>query len=485
MKHSRKTILGLLVLSSLGAVALASCGGGNDRDGSDSIYICVYDGGYGYAWAEKLAEEYEEETGVEVVVEPDTSILDRIESALKDGGDYDLYFSHDIKWQNYASEGLLANLDDLYETEIEGTGGKTFAERTATGANAASKAEGDDGEEHYYKACWTQGAGGFIYNIDMFEEYGWSVPETYDDLVSLCATIRSEARKSSSGETIVPFAWSGKDRQYYWDYPIQEWWAQLAGMDKVNQVYKYLGPDGSYSKGYEMYNPDTYYKEFMEAYDMWYDLIAAQSENSVANAYSINLNSAKSAFVTGKAAMIPYAHWGKYELEAITDSGSLDFDIAMMATPKAKADSDPMNFMVGYGDSAIIPANATNVEGAKDFLAFLARYDSCKTFAQESHGSFLAFDYADVDMSDIEETDTYTKSIHEKLTKSTNFSCLSDNPITYRTVNAVMPWPNNTYYYDKACGDPSKYTAQYVGEQVYNTAKSNWSVWMRTAGLSD
>lgn len=115
----------------------------------------------------------------------------------------------------------------------------------------------------------------------------------------------------------------------------------------------------------------------------------------------------------------------------------------------------------------------------------MATYDACKNFVKDSHGSFLAFDYKDVDMSDIESKDTYIKSIHDKLNNSTNFSVLSKNPISYRTVNAVMPWPNNNYYYKNACAEPSKYTDQIVGEKVYTTAKTNWKTWLRTANLSD
>lgn len=481
MKSFKK--LSIMMGIALASTVLAACS--NTPTKSDNeVWICVYDGGYGTDWATKMAEAFEEKTGIKVHVEADTSILDRIESALNDGGDFDMYFSHDIKWQNFAAEGLLEPLDDVYSSTIEGTG-KTFEQRTIDGANKFSKVEGDDGKEHYYKVCWTQGAGGLVYNMDMFEKNGWSVPTTYDELVALCATINSSGAKNDAGKTIKPFAWSGSDREYYWDYPINEWWAQLAGFDKVNQVLQYKGPTGKYADGYEMYNSTTYYKEFMQAYGMWHSLIAQNSANSIQNSYSSNLNNAKSAFVTGQAAMIPYAQWAKYELEEITDEGKLDFNIAMMQTPKAVASAENVNFMVGFGDSIIIPANATQKDGAKEFLKYMATYDACKNFVSESHGAFLAFDYKDVDMSYIEKNDTYIKSVHEKLTSSKNFSTLSLNPISYRTVNGVMTWPNNKYYYKSACAEPSDYTAEKVGEKVYNTAKENWATWLRTSNLSD
>jgi hypothetical protein len=151
-----------------------------------------------------------------------------------------------------------------------------------------------------------------------------AVPTTYDELVTLCSTINNAKISVGDREYVKPFAWSGADRQYYWDYPMFEWWAQLAGVDKINTIKKYMGPTGKYSDGYEMYNPANYYKEFVEAYDKWWSLIANASANSISTSYSDKLGTAQSAFNAGKAAMIPYAQWGKYELEK-TNGGSFGF----------------------------------------------------------------------------------------------------------------------------------------------------------------
>jgi len=518
----RKSKFAILTLSITGTIALlASCGGVNrgedsssslsnstgrgdssdstsQASGSDSsksgttssgsgeneIWIDAYDGGYGNTWLKDVATLFTAKTGIPVHYDFETSLTDRLENALKNGGDYDIYMSHGINWQSYASSGWLANLDDLYETKVDGFDG-TFKDRLANGAAGLSKITGKgDTEDHYYKVCYTQGAGGFIYNMDMFTANGWSVPTTYDELVTLCAKIVSDnVSVSGTRDHVVPFAWSGKDRQYYWDYPIFEWWQQLAGEEKVNTVLKYLGPDGKYATGYEMFNPDSYYKEFMQAYTMWWDLIANNSSNSSKSAFASTLSTAQSNFVNGKAAMIPYAQWGKYELSQVADGGTLPFKIAMMKTPKATATSSYSNYMVGFGDSIIIPANAKEITNAKKFINFMATAAACQTFVKDSNGAFLAFDYTNVDLGDL-VNDTFINSIHEKL-KDNSFHLVSTNPITYRTTNCVMPWPSNKYHYQEACSEPNSFTASQVGSSVYNEAKSNWASWLRTASLSD
>ena len=83
----------------------------------------------------------------------------------------------------------------------------------------------------------------------------------------------------------------------------------------------------------------------MQAYDMWYKLIATNPANSMASSYSATLASAQANFVNGKSAMIPYAQWAKFELSAIADNGTLPFNIAMMKTPKATASAADCNYM--------------------------------------------------------------------------------------------------------------------------------------------
>lgn len=478
-------ILSGLVLSAISLNVLSSCGG-DPRKTDDTLYVVVYDGGYGREWIDTIASNYETKTGVKVEVTMDNSILDRIESEMKNGSNYDIYISHDINWKSYAASGYLAELDDLYSSSVEGTG-KKFIERLCNDAAENSKYKGEDGTEHYYKVCYTQGAGGLVYNVDLFQKNGWGVPTTYSELKKLCETISAtEIPGGDRGETYSPFAWSGSDRQYYWDYLVFPWWYELAGESRVETILQYKGPDGKYATGYEMYNPDNYYKEFYEAYDMWYNLVAnATNNNSIDKAFSSSLINAQSAFANGKAAMIPYAQWAKYEIENAVKKDDLGFNIKMMKTPKAKEDSTTQyNYNVGFGDSMIIPADSPNIQKAKDFLNYLATYDACKTFVEKSDGAFLAFDYSDVDLSSL-SSNTYVTSIHEILTTTKNFNLVSDNEITYWNTNTVMPWLQNKYYYAQACQAPSENTSAKIGPYMYSQAKAGWSSWLRNAGLRD
>lgn len=476
-KQASKSLLALLSV-----ITLVSCGGTSTTEEddtepavTDTLAICAYNGGYGTDWLEQLADDFFAETGILVTTEVDSTIINKMESQLKTP-DYDIYMSHGLYWQDFANRDLLANLDDVYSSTLDD--GRTFANTLVdTGAELSRYYNYEKNETHYYKVPFTQGVGGLVYNVDMFKQYGWSIPTTYDELVTLCATILKDTNNQ-----VTPFAWSG-DRDYYWDYIIYEWWAELAGKEEFQSWMNMSDSNGDYSKGYTNWDASGRGKYFKEAYSMWYNLVAKNPSYSNDSARNTPLATAQSLFFNGKAAMIPYAQWAKKEIEK-AQKKEFTFDIAMMKTPTVKKDSTNINFMVGFGDSIIVPKKSPNLANAKKFLQFLAKASSRKTFVEKADGPFLGFTYNDVDMSDIEANDTYIKSIHDILDDSVNVSTASNNPLVVANLDTYLqPWINNVRFYKEASGDPEN--TNYAPDAVFNTmlktASDNWNSWYRAA----
>lgn len=483
--------LPVIALLSAALLGLAGCGGGGTGGGSNgsgssqggkaqTLSIVAYNGGYGTEWLDDICTEFQKETGIVVTYTPDSNILQKIESQLTDTSDYDIYMSHQLDWQNYASRDLIVGLDDLFASSVDNAGeGGTFADRLLDGSAELCRATNDvTKEEHYYKVPFTQGAGGFVYNVDMFKEHNWSVPNTYDELKTLCSTI-----KTSTNNEVVPFAWSSA-RDYYWDYPIYEWWCEMDGLESFNAWNTLKDSDGNYAKGYENFNGETKAKSFKKAYQMWYELVGEDSTNSNSKAYNAPLATAQTLFFNGKAAMIPYAQWAKNEIEKATKK-TFTFDVAMMPTPTVSASTAKhYNFMVGYGDSMIIGKNSPNIDNAKKFLKFMSTDYACKAFVEKAEGPFLGFDYTNVDLSSIEANSTYIKSLHEILNNSVNFSTWNNNPIVRANGETeVQPWIGNTRYYKEALANPSANSPDTVFTNVYNLAKDNWPTYVRNANV--
>ena len=47
-------------------------------------------------------------------------------------------------------------------------------------------------EDGVYAVPYVANAAGVLYNRAMFEEYGWEIPETWDEFIALCEQIQSE-----------------------------------------------------------------------------------------------------------------------------------------------------------------------------------------------------------------------------------------------------------------------------------------------------
>jgi len=476
----------IAVLGTMLAVStLASCGGGGQRREPGVLSIMFYNGGYGDEWVTEIVKQYQEETGNIVEAVPDKTISAKAETNLasKNGSEYDIFISHDLNWQNFADRGLLANLDDLYESKtIEGD---KFEDRVLPAAKEIAKYKSyNDSEEHYYKVCLTQGAGGFVYNEDLFKAKGWAVPTTYAELAALCKTI-SETTIDGTSEKYIPFSWAGggETRDYYWDYPMFEWWAEMDGIEAINAWKTFKGADGTYASGYDNFDPSGKFKNFKKAYEMWYDLVAMNNNYSNKDANGAQLTTAQDLFFSGKAAMIPYGQWAKYEIESAKRQ-KFSFNVRMMKTPRASANNDYYNFMVGFGDSMIVAKNSPNLETAKDFLRFMATKTACKTFVEKAQGPFLAFDYSNVDLTDVRAKNSYVDSMYEILTTCKNFSIASNSPLVVANGDTeLQPWFKNTRYYKEAFVTPAENTPDIVFEKLYASAKDAWGRLCRNADV--
>ena len=130
-------------------------------------------------------------------------------------------------------------------------------------------------------------------------------------------------------------------------------------------------------------------------------------------------------------------------------------------------------------DGIIIPKNRneTAKANAKKFINYLATKQGCKTFVEEAHGAFLAFDYSPVQLGDL-ANDKFVKSVYDKITQCTNFNLDSDAAIArYNSSIIKGAWYNDEYKYTEAFQDPSdtRYQPTTLLETLYGKARSQWS----------
>ena len=239
---TKKRVAVLLTFALLSfSLLFAGC---NKRDNSvETLEIYVANFGYGYEWLQPLMDDFAKQDWVkekypnlkfeEVSKNSErTYAVDQIKSGkttvdlfISCSSGADSFESKDSKGNPYFEE-----LTDVYESEVPGEG-VLFKDKMQDEFLTMSTYETYGGEYTYFCVPWVTGMQGMVYNRTMFEEYGWEVPNTTDDLLVLCDEIVAD------GE--VPFIFTSKEN--YWTCMMfLLWWGQYEGADNYANFYQGL-----------------------------------------------------------------------------------------------------------------------------------------------------------------------------------------------------------------------------------------------------
>lgn len=108
-----------------------------------------------------------------------------------------------------------------------------------------------EANRHSYYMPWIGDWAGLVYNSKMFDNYGWTVPVTTDEMFELCEQIISVTAKSTNPNSkgkdikISPFTYSREDS--YWGTILDEWWIQYDGIESYYLFAQGKNLDGEYT----------------------------------------------------------------------------------------------------------------------------------------------------------------------------------------------------------------------------------------------
>lgn len=400
-----------------------------------TLKISFFKGGLGEEWIKALATQFEKENaGVKVVLEGDPAITEKMGPRLESGSNLpDLAFVLQTGWQRWGLKGYLADLSGLYDTVVDNN--LTLKQKLQPSDAKLGLIQGK-----YWVVPWTDGATGFVYNSKMFEQNGWAVPQTVNELYALLPKIKEKG--------IAPFAWGGKVIGY-WDFIIRGWWAQYEGVAGI-ETYK------------AMAGPEVYAQEGrLKALEVFQKLIMDPT-NSVTGSNGMDHIQSQMAFLQGKAAMIPNGGWLENEMKNSLPEG---FVMKMMPLPTIDGAKDAKVNNTQAGDFVVVPAKAKNVELAKKFIMFMSRDDMLQLFTEKC-GSVRPFQY---DPSKAAGLTEFNKSVIDIWKTSKNIYFFSDNPIYY---SKFYDWPAAGAPYAMIFAEDD--TAQTAFDSNVTFAKQNW-----------
>jgi N-acetylglucosamine transport system substrate-binding protein len=444
-----RNILFAVLAAALGCGAFSACGKGPTGAPVGTLAVAFAECGYGREWLVSSLEAFKAENeGFAYSLEGDPGMTAKIGTRLDAKTDLaDIYFGLQTNWQMWAIKDQLEDLTGLYETVIDG--GKTMLQKMTPGLQEFGKVNGK-----YYAVPWNEGATGLVYNKKMFRENEWAVPETVQELIALCARI-----KTDTNGTVMPFSWGGQVAAY-WNFPALAWWGQYEGIENINAFNEFKSASVFAQEGR------------LKALEAFETLV---KDNSVPDAISKNHITSQMEFINGRAAMIPSGPWIKYEMKS---SAAADFEYAMMQTPYIDAAHKVKMNYTASGDFIVVPKEATNKELAKRFLAFMARDEQLQTYLEKTEGGVRPFVY-DYDDTGLDE---YSKGVLDIWKNSANmymYGSGENAPLYYK--NLVNLWP--------ATGSPYGLimSGEYTAQSVYNLEKENaslkWNSWLVEVGL--
>lgn len=329
-------------------------------DPAAPLDVVIFKGGYGDDYAINVNEN------IYGVLYPDAEITyagtqrlqEQYQSRVVEGNPPDVMDNSGAGSFNSTSlvtDGQLADLSDLMAAPAHGQDGVTFADSLAPG----SQADGVfDGIQHVLK--YVNGVYGIWYNTTLFDEKGWSYPETWDDFMALCQTIKDE------GE-MAPFTYQG-----IYPYYIRAVFDQL--------VFK----SGGWEAQLKLDNIEA---------DAWTQPVVKQALDAVQTLWNneyilqgtegLSHTESQTAWIEGEAAFLPCGSWLENEMVDLL-SEIPEFQMRVMPVPSLTAE-DALPFtaiQASAGEDFIVFSQGQNVQGGKEYLRLLFSLEGGRFFSE-------------------------------------------------------------------------------------------------------
>ncbi|WP_102372224.1 ABC transporter substrate-binding protein [Enorma phocaeensis] len=208
-----------------------------------------------------------------------------------------------------------------------------------------------------YGVPYVANAAGMLYNVDMFEEKGWPIPQTWDELIELCETIKGE------GE-VAPFYLGYLDT-----WTILSPWNSIT----VNMVPQDLARqvNAGQAKFADWYGePARRMRQMLQ-----YSQTCLPGEPGP---FAASYNDACTSFANGKSAMYPC---GSFAVPQIL-TGNPDVNVGMFAMPSA---DDPADRIVVSGVDLqwCVSAACQHKEAVYEVLDYLADRENLQTYISD------------------------------------------------------------------------------------------------------
>ena len=337
----KKAISAVLAASMLAAVILPGCGS-DGNSGVTEIEILQYkpEAATYFDQVEEQFNATHDDIHLTISSPNDASTIMRTRFVREDYPDI-IGIGGDINYSYYVDADILADVSDYP--------GLSDVKQSYLDILENLEITPKDG---VFGVPYVANAAGILYNKDMFEEHGWQIPESWDELIDLCEEIKSEG--------ILPFYFGFRDT---WTClaPWNSLAVDLAPADTCKQVNA---------------GETTFTDNYREVAEKCLELVSYGPEDPVAYGY----NDACTAFANGESAMYPI---GSYAVPQIL-SVNPEMNIDSFVTP-GNDDSQKNTLNSGVDLMFAVTAACEHKEEAYEVLDFLMADENIQAYIDDQN----------------------------------------------------------------------------------------------------
>jgi N-acetylglucosamine transport system substrate-binding protein len=340
------------------ALSLAACttdGQNGDDATAQTIKVAAIETAYGTEMWQQVCDAFTEVTGIEVELVTDKNLEDVIGPSMKAGDYPDVIHlatgREDALTETFIKDNNLVDITDVLSMTVPGEEAKV-SDKIAGGFTETSLTNPyGDGKTYlapmFYSPC------GLFYDAGLFDEKGWTVPTTWDEMWELGDKALAEGI-------------------YLFTYPTTGYFDAFF----YALMYSVGGP--------EFFDKATHYEEGIwdtpeaqTCFDIVAKLATYTEPTTPAQANDQDFKMNQQLVLDDKALFMPNGTWIVGEM---ADSPRPDtFRWGMTALPAVSEGGDRYSYT--WFEQAWIPSGSQNQDAAKQFIAFLYSDKACEIFA--------------------------------------------------------------------------------------------------------
>ncbi|TDD42339.1 carbohydrate ABC transporter substrate-binding protein [Nonomuraea terrae] len=355
----RSLVLAGAAVTVLGLLTGCSAGGDGADSGKTTLSVAALEGGYGRDMYTQVIQAYEAaHPDVDVQLQISKSIEDEITPNMKAGRYPDVVVLGQGRkaalTETLVKDKALEDLTPVLQANVPGES-QTVSAKLIDGivGNLNTNPYGDD---KTYLMPMYYAPTGLVYNKGLFEEKGWEVPATWDEMWAL----GDKAKKD--GIALFTYPTAG-----YLDSFFFALLADVGGEQFYNDVMTY--------KQGVWQTPQA-----KQVLDIATKLLSYAAPTTVGYANEQDFTKNQQSILDNKALFMPNGTWIVGEMaDAPREDG-----FAWGLTPLPAAGEGGKRYITTSVESVWVPGAAKNKDAAKDFVAYLYSDAAAKIFAQSN-----------------------------------------------------------------------------------------------------